>query len=227
MKLSIIIPVFNEKDTIEEVFKRLEALPGSNFEKEIIAVDDHSTDGTMELLQKLESKYNFVLLDHIKNMGKGAAIKTALQKVTGDYVIFQDADLEYDPEEYLKLTKALSHDFPVVFGSRNLEPRQRGYLYCFLGVAILTKIINILFSSNLTDAYTCYKLIPAKLIKTMKIESNGFEIEAEITIKILKRKTTIKEIPINYHPRTYEKGKKIRVMDGLIGLYTILKLWII
>lgn len=227
MKLSIIIPVFNEKNTVEKVLDQLKLLPKADFEKEIIVVDDCSSDGTGDLLQKLETSYDFTLLRHTENRGKGAAIKTALEKVSGDYVIFQDADLEYAPNEYAKLIEALNSDFPVIFGSRNLKPKQKGYLFCFLGVAFLTRVINFLFRSNLTDSYTCYKLIPSKLIKDMAIESDGFEIEAELTVKILKRRIGIKEIPINYRPRTYGKGKKIRAIDGLVGLYTILKLWII
>lgn len=227
MKLSIIIPVFNEKNTVEKILDRLKLLTNADFEKEIIVVDDCSTDGTGNLLQNIGTKYGFVLLRHAKNMGKGAAIKTALEKASGDYVIFQDADLEYDPKEYQRLIEAININSPVVFGSRNLKPKQKGYLFCFLGVAFLTRVINFLFRSNLTDSYTCYKLIPSKLIKDMTLESDGFEIEAELTVKILKRKIGIREVPIDYCPRTYGKGKKIRAIDGLVGLYTILKLWII
>lgn len=226
MKLGIIIPVFNEKNTLEEVLSGLQKVQSPNFEKEIIIVDDFSTDGTRTLLQNLKLQYDFTLILHQKNLGKGCAIRTALNEVTGEYATIQDADLEYDPNDFETMVKNIDSEYPVVFGSRNLNPKRKGYFYCSWGVALLTKIINLLFKSNLTDAYTCYKLLPTKLFRDINIESSGFEVEAEITVKILKRKIKIREIPINYRPRTYKEGKKIKVFDGIIGIWSIFRFWL-
>lgn len=222
MKLSIIIPVYNEKRTIEEVLKRVEQASTLNYEKEIIVVDDCSSDGTSDILEKLKKKFNFVLVRHDKNYGKGKAIKTGLKKVTGNFVLIQDADLEYDPNDYENLLK-LADKRVVVFGSRNINPTGKGYPHYVLGVKILTFLFNLLFKSKLTDIYTCYKLFPANLIKSIPFESSGFEFEAEISARILKRGYQIKEVPIRYYPRKFKEGKKIRPSDGLKGLWTIIK----
>jgi len=225
-EISIIIPVFNEKGTIEEILKRVTRAPLLNYKKEIIVVDDGSTDSTKNLLKKLNEKFNFMLLEHSKNLGKGAAIKTALKKVTGNFVLIQDADLEYNPRDYQKLLNAVDKDHRVIYGSRNVESRERGYFHYSLGAKILTFLTNLLFGSKLTDVYTCYKLFPSSLIKKLPLASNGFEFEAEITAKILKKGIAIKEIPIHYYPRKFREGKKIRFLDGLKGVWAIIKYWL-
>ncbi len=226
MKLSIIIPVFNERATIEEILKRVMAAPTLEYQKEVIIVDDGSTDETVEILETLRERFNFIYQRHSRNSGKGAAIKTALEKVTGDLVIIQDADLEYNPNDYQNLLEAFKQTGSVVYGSRNINPQEKSYFHYALGAKFLTSLTNLLFEAKLTDIYTCYKLFPSFLIKSIPLDSQGFEFEAEITIKILKREMTITEIPISYHPRKFSQGKKIHFQDGLFGLWTIIKYWI-
>lgn len=225
-RLSIIIPVFNEEKTIEAVLKKVLLQKIGNWEKEIIVVNDGSTDGTEKKIINFSNKIR--ILKHSMNLGKGVAIATAIKNYTGSAAIIQDADLEYSPADWALMLKGLDEDpsITAVYGSRELAPKRQGYFLNVLGVRFLTFLINFLFRSNLTDVYTCYKLIRADFIKTIKIESNGFEVEAEITCKILKNKGMIKEIPISYFPRTFKQGKHIRFKDGLIGIKTILKYWI-
>jgi glycosyltransferase involved in cell wall biosynthesis len=223
MTLSIIIPVFNEEETLEEVLNRVSAAPVFDYRKEIIVVDDGSTDGTRELLERLRGKFNFVHLRHPANFGKGRAIQTGLEKVSGQLVLIQDADLEYNPLNYQDLLKIFKKNNSVVYGSRNIAPKRRGYFHYVLGVWFLTTFVNLLFGSKLTDVYTCYKLFPADSIRSIPLESNGFEFEAEITAKLLSRGHQIKEVPIDYNPRRFKEGKKIRFKDGLKGLWTILR----
>jgi len=223
-KLSIIIPVFNEIRTIAEVIKRVVSAPTRDYEKEIIVVDDGSNDGTEKILEDLKERFNFILLSHSQNFGKGAAIKTALQKVSGKAVIIQDADLEYDPNDYQNLLKVFDQGFPIVYGSRNLKKKtKRGYFLYFWGGKLLTAFCNLLFSSNLTDINTSYKLFRADIIKSLHLESKGFEFCEEVTTKILKSGYSIKEIPIQYCPRKFYQGKKINFWDGIIGLWTIIR----
>lgn len=223
MVLSIIIPVFNEAKTIAEVIKRVIAVPVFDWEKEIIVVDDGSNDGTEKILKNLQKKYNFLLLRHSENLGKGAAIKTGLKKVKGDFVLIQDADLEYDPNDYQILLAALDKNSPVVYGSRILGKTKRGNLLYYLGGRFLTLFFNFLFGSKLTDINTGYKLFRTDVLKNINLESNGFEFCEEVTAKILKFGYSIKEVPIHYYPRGHSQGKKIRVKDGLIALLTIIK----
>ncbi|MBU2564430.1 glycosyltransferase family 2 protein [Patescibacteria group bacterium] len=217
MKLSIIIPVFNEEKTLERAIKKVFKASILDFEKEIIVVDDKSTDKSLEILKKIKG---IKLLEHKKNFGKGKAIQTALKCVTGDYILIQDADLEYDPNDYSILLKDLNG---VVYGSRNINPENRGYFIFVLGVRFLTSFINLIFNKKLTDSYTCYKLFPVDVLKSLNLKSSGFEIEAEITVKLLKKKINIKEVPIHYYPRKFKQGKKIKIKDGLKGFFTILK----
>jgi len=191
--------------------------------KEIIVVDDGSTDGTERVLKNLKKKYNFLLLQYSKNLGKGAAIKAGLKKVTGDFVLIQDADLEYDPSDYKSLLSALDQNFSVVYGSRSLARTKRGYFLYYLGGRFLASFFNLLFGSRLTDINTGYKLFRTDVIKNINIGSNGFEFCEEVTGKILKSGYLIKEIPINYYPRKFSQGKKVRFWDGLIAFWTIIK----
>ncbi|TSA45923.1 glycosyltransferase family 2 protein, partial [bacterium] len=165
------------------------------------------------------------LISHEKNQGKGAAIQTGLKNATGDAVIIQDADLEYDPNDIKLLILEMQRDpdLAAVYGSRNLKPKRRGYSFFILGVYVLTQLVNILYRSKLTDVYTCYKLIRTPVFKSLGISSSGFEFEMEVTVKMLQRKLAIAEVPISYNPRKFEEGKKIRFLDGLIGLWVLFK----
>ncbi len=228
MKLSVVIPVFNEKETIKKVIEKVKKSP---VKKEIIIIDDGSNDGTKKLLQDIKrespTNYDIKILHLDKNLGKGKAIKRGFSLVNGDYVIIQDADLEYDPNEYTKLLKPiLNKETDVVFGSRllgkNIHSRRNRLLY--IGRISLSWITNILFSSRLTDIYTCYKLIPNDLISKFDITSNGFELEAELTAKILIAGKKIKEVPIGYSPRSKKAGKKITWIDWFRGVKMLLLL---
>ncbi len=221
-KLSIIIPVLNEEKTLLQVLEQVEKISLPNYQKEIILIDDGSIDQTDEILKKQADKY--IVFRHPKSRGKGTAIQTGLAKASGDLILFQDADLEYDPNDWLVLIdKFENSDCHAVYGSRNLNAKERGYPHYVFGVWLLTKINNLLFNSRLTDTYTCYKLIPGEILKSLNLQSPGFEIEAEITAKLLKNKYCIAEVPINYHPRKFKQGKKIRFKDGIKGFWTIFK----
>ena len=216
MKLSIIIPVYNEEKTLEEVVFRVQEVFNEE-DYEIIIVNDGSTDNTRRVIENLDQP--LVVIHHKKNYGKGKAIQSGLIPARGEYITIQDADLEYDPKNLYDLwieAKPLS----VVYGKRSNE---KGYRLARLGNKILSFVCNTLFSSKLSDIYTCYKVIPADVMKTLNLESDGFEIEAEITAKLLKRKVKILEIPIAYTPRTYREGKHIRWVDGLKGIWTLLR----
>lgn len=221
-KLSIIIPTFNEQDTILTTLSDIKKIKIPNWQKEIIIINDGSTDKTKEKLYKTKLK-NIKNITHSKNLGKGAAIKTGINFATGDAILIQDADLEYSPKEWVKLLRYFNKN-TIIYGSRNLIKKRQGYKHYIFGVWFLTLISNLLFQSRLTDIYTCYKLIPTKLINSLDLKSNGFEIEAEITAKALKQKILIKEVAINYIPRSFSQGKKIRIKDGLKGLFTLLKI---
>jgi len=203
--------------------RQIEEQTLDGWEREIIVVNDCSNDKTAEVLESLRGEFNFILLNHSENLGKGKAIRTALSRVSGDYIIIQDADLEYTPSDWPHLIQELENpEVKVVFGTREGAERH-GYFHYVLGVRFLTFLTNLLFRSRLTDIYTCYKLIPSELMKSIPFASSGFEFEAEITAQILKRKFIIKEVPINYFPRSFEEGKKIRFRDGIIGIFTIIK----
>ncbi|MBI4359260.1 MAG: glycosyltransferase family 2 protein [Candidatus Nealsonbacteria bacterium] len=226
MKLSIIIPVFNEEKTITQVLERVLNQEIGDWEKEIIVVDDDSSDGTA---RKLEPFFDRVrVFKHAQNRGKGAALQTGLGAAGGEAIIVQDADLEYDPADWGTLLRILAEnpELAAVYGSRELSPERRGYFPYVLGVRFLTFLINLFFGSRLTDAYTGYKLFRAEAIKSINLKSRGFEIEAEITVKLLKGGFQIKEAPIHYRPRSFTEGKKIHARDGLRGLLTILEGWL-
>jgi len=225
MTLSIVIPVFNEKNTISEILKRVERvdLGSLGFDKEIIIVDDGSRDGTREVLKGFEGKYKVIY--HPKNQGKGAAVRTGLERVSGDYVIIQDADLEYDPQDHKKLLDfALKNKAKVVYGSRRLNPENKpSYSSYYWGGIILNWLTNLILGTKITDESTCYKLFKAEVIKSIPLKCKRFEFCAEVTAKISKRGIGIYEVPISYWPRHIEEGKKIRWRDGLIALWTIIK----
>ena len=222
-KLSVIIPVLNEARTIAEIVRRVDAEKIAGWEKEIIIVDGDSSDGSKEILLKLRESINFLLIIQSGQKGKGAAIKLGLQRSTGDAVLIQDADLEYDPGDYSLLLSAYSRGNDVVYGSRNLLRQARGYLRAYLGGRLITSVMNTLFGSKLTDVNTCYKLFDVKILRGLEFESDGFAFCEEVTAKVLKSGKSIVEVPIKYAPRTYKEGKKIKLRDGMIAIWTILR----
>jgi len=220
MKLSVIIPVYNEIETLKPLLDKVLAVP---LEKEIIIVDDLSTDGTRNLLKTIKND-NITIIYHDKNKGKGSAIRTGLQYVSGDVVIVQDADLEYDPNDYLKLIEPIkAGKADVVYGSRFMgRPEQMTFAHLF-GNKLLTWITNILYGSKLTDMSTCYKMIKTPVIKSIKLRSTRFEFCPEITAKLLKNKKEILEIPITYTARNWNEGKKITWKDGFEHIWALIK----
>ena len=221
MKLSVIIPVYNEVGTIQEIIERVKKAP---FEKEIIIVDDCSTDGTSDLLKKKEGE-GVTVLFHESNQGKGAAIRTAIPYISGDIAIIQDADLEYHPSEYPRLiAPILEGRADVVYGSRFLGgPHRVLFFWHAVGNRIITTLSNMLTDLNISDMETGYKVFRAEVLKRIKIESNRFGFEPEITAKIAKMGCYIFEIPISYWGRDYTQGKKISWKDGLAAIYWIIK----
>ncbi len=220
--LSILIPVFNEKDTLLTLLARVEAVP-LRVAKQIILVDDGSTDGTRELLKGLGNRATVVL--HEVNRGKGAALRTALTHATGDLVLIQDADLEYDPADYPQLlAPLLDGRADVVYGSRFLGGTHRVlFFWHYFGNMLFTFLTNILYDINLTDMGTCYKAFLTPTLKAIPLESERFGIEAEISAKICKRRLRIYEVPISYSGRTYAEGKKITWKDGFSYLWCLLR----
>jgi len=227
MKLSIIIPVFNEEKTIQEVIESVlnAPLPLEIKDIEIIIVNDCSTDNTSNILKSIKND-KIKIIHHSKNQGKGAAIRTGIENITGDIVIIQDADLEYDPNEYPNLLDPIIRDkADVVYGSRFLGsgPHRVVYYWHYIGNNILTTISNMFTNINLTDMETCYKVFRKEIIKKIKIKENRFGFEPEITAKIAKLKCRIYEVGISYYGRTYEEGKKINWKDGVRAIWCILK----
>lgn len=220
MKLTVIIPVYNEFGTIQEVIEKVNETP---FDKEIIIVDDGSIDGTRNILKGYRDKVK--VLYHESNKGKGAAIRTALPRITGDMVIIQDADLEYDPSEYPRLiSPILEGKADVVYGSRFLGgPRRVLFFWHAVGNKIITTLSNIFTDLNLSDMETGYKVFRSEVLKKIKIESNRFGFEPEITAKIAKMGCRIYEVPIPYWGRDYSEGKKINWKDGMAAIYWIIK----
>ena len=219
-KLTIIVPVYNEKETVLSVLKQLSEIKWP-IDYEVIVVDDGSNDGTKELLVNYQHEKAKVL-HLLSNSGKGAAIREAIGHVTGDYVIIQDADLEYDPNDIVRLLSA-TQSSTVVYGSRNLERETRGYIHYYLGGRLLTLMGNILFQTNLTDIPTCYKLLPTELLKGMELTESGFGFCYEVTAKLAKDGVDIFEVPITYAPRSKTEGKKIGVLDGVRAAYILLR----
>jgi glycosyltransferase involved in cell wall biosynthesis len=222
MKLSVLIPVYNEASTLKEIVERVMKV---NLDKELILVNDASNDATPQILEELHKKYpHLLILHHEQNLGKGSAIRSALSKATGDYVIIQDADLEYDPEDYHKLLEPV-HRFKAVavYGSRFKGIHKNMFFWHFLGNKFLSLATNLLYNTTLSDMETCYKLVKIDLLKKITLKSRRFEFEPEITAKLLKQKVRIFEVPISYAGREYEEGKKITWRDGFSALWTLLK----
>ena len=223
-KLSIIIPCYNEEKDIETVLNMVYNEKINDIEKEIIVVDDCSKDGSRSILEKNKDIISKILF-HEQNMGKGAALRTGIQNATGDYIIIQDADLEYNPKEYTKLiTPLINNECDVVYGSRFKNRKyNKGYYMNRFANCILTKISNIFTHYKLTDMETCYKVFKSEMIKNLTLEENRFGFEPEVTAKLSKANATINEIAIDYVPRTKTEGKKIGLKDGIRAIYCILK----
>jgi len=229
MKLSVIMSAYNERDTILAALERVKAveITAGNLAKEIIIVDNCSTDGTRQLLQQIDDD-DIRIIFQPQNYGKGTSIRTAIPYCTGDYTIIQDADLEYDPQDWHKLVDlALEKDLDAVYGSRVLGGPKAIYTRFYWGVSLLTFLTNLLFRANLTDVATACKMVRTKVLQELKLTCAGFDLDFELTDKLLKNGYEIVEVPVSYQPRSFEEGKKIRAKDGLQALYTIIRdrLW--
>lgn len=222
MKLSVIIPIYNEADNILKTLKRVQA---TKLAKEIVIVDDASTDGTRELLDKLDGKGIVRVIFHEKNLGKGAAVVTGMRAAKGDVILIQDADLEYDPRDYPTLLLPIQEGrADVVYGSRFLgAPRRVAMFWHQVANQLLTFMTNILYDSILTDMETGYKVFRREVIQDMKIRSKRFNFEPEFTAKILKRKFRIYEVPISFNPRDYSEGKKIGLKDAFEAVWALIR----
>jgi glycosyltransferase involved in cell wall biosynthesis len=221
-KLSVIVPVYNERNTVAEIVRRMRAvdLP---FEREIVIVDDGSTDGTRDVLAQLADSTIHVLL-HSSNRGKGAAVRTGLAEVTGDLVLIQDADLEYDPDDWPKLlAPILKGRAQVVYGSRFTGERRNMLFLHWIGNRLLSLATNILYNTTLSDMETCYKLFDRELLDGIRLRSDRFDFEPEVTAKLLRRGVRIYEVPISYSGREFDEGKKITWRDGVVALWTLVK----
>lgn len=233
MKLSIVVPVFNEEKTIVSVLERLTELSLKDIEKEIIIIDDGSKDKTVEKIKKFlaSKKRGFYFYQHDKNKGKGAAVRTGIEKATGDYIVIQDADLEYNPRDILRLLEQVKNGSDVVYGTRlkrlphfSKEEKTGRFLIHYLGNKFLSLVTSVLYGQWLTDMETCYKLFPRKAAIRMNLKARGFEFEPEITARLIKEGFTIHEVSISTTPRGYTEGKKLDTFkDGRKALWTLLK----
>ncbi len=228
MRLSVVIPAYNERDTVENLLARVAGAPlPAGMELEMVVVDDGSSDGTRELLRELEAKADppFRLIEHPENRGKGAALRTGFEQAAGDVVLVQDADLEYNPRDYpVLLQPILEDEADVVYGSRFLGgPHRVLFFWHYVGNRLLTTMSNMFTDLNLSDMETCYKVFRIEVLRGLKLASNRFGIEPEITAKVAKAKVRIYEVPISYHGRTYAEGKKIGWRDGVSAIWAILR----
>ena len=223
MKLSVVMPAYNEQATIRTIVARVLAVDLGPVEKELVIVDDGSKDGTSEILRNLHAKYRFKLCQK-PNGGKGSALRLGFKEVTGDLVVIQDADTEYSPEEFPELISLICEGrADVVYGSRFLG-RHRVFMFThYAGNRFLTLVANVLYNTMLSDMETCYKVMRTEVLRSMTLEANGFGIEPEMTAKIFKRRYRVYEIPITYDGRGYEEGKKITWLDGFVALWVLVK----
>ena len=224
-KLSIVIPIYNEAEHLEEILRQIQAVD-IGMEKELILVDDCSTDGTREILQRLQNSADNTakIYYHEINRGKGATVRTGFQHITGDITLIQDADLEYDPQDYpILLEPILAGKADVVYGSRFMEGRQEGLLRSYLANRFLTFLSNLVNGTKLTDMETCYKVIKTDILKEVSLRSDRFGFEPEITAKLAKRKCNIIDVPISYRGRDYHQGKTVSWKDGVAAIIHILR----
>lgn len=229
MKLSILIPVFNESKTLKEILSRIERVDLGDVRKEIVIIDDGSTDGSGEIIKKLGRKY--VKIFQPRNKGKGAALKAGINAAKGDFIIFQDADLEYDPKDYIKLLQPiLANNAEITFGSRFVN--QKFVIFGknriihpshFIGNKFLTLAFNLLYGTELTDVEPCYKMFKSSILKNINVASNGFEYDIELMCRLVKKGHKITQIPIRYIPRGFHEGKKINWRDGIAAFLIMLK----
>jgi len=224
MKVSIVIPVYNEKTTITEILRRVQAVK-LGLAREIVIVDDCSNDGTSDILKRLAKRPGLKIVFHDKNQGKGAALRTGFSRASGDIILVQDADLEYDPREYPRLLEPiLDGRADVVYGSRFLSgPHRVFFFWHYVGNKLLTTFSNMVSNLNLTDMETCYKVFKREVLQKIRLRSERFGFEPEITIKLAKLRCRIYEVPVSYAGRDYSEGKKIGWKDGLAAVYHILR----
>lgn len=216
---SIVIPVYNEKKTLRKILDKINSVP---LDKEIVIVDNFSTDGTREILREIERQRKARVIYHPRNLGKGTSVRVGINEAKGEFIVIQDADLEYDPRDYLKLIKPLlNNQADLSLGARFIASRSGLFIHQ-LGNRFLTGLINFLFGSHLNDYATCYKLAKRQTFINLGLVSKSFDIEVEIVCKALKNKLRIVEVPISYNPRSYNEGKKIRWLDGILAIISIL-----
>ena len=217
MKLSVIIPIYNEENTCRKLIEKVKSVP---IHKQIIVVDDGSTDGLGNMLKEID---DIELIQHQKNLGKGSAVQSAIQHITGDFVVLQDGDLEYSPSDYEKMLTLLEADrADVIFGSRWLE-KTSSLAYHTIGNRLITWFANRVTGAPLTDMASCYKMMPANIFRSLNLSSTGFGLEAEITAKVFRRKLRVVEVPVRYERRSKSEGKKLRLKDGIIACWTLLR----
>ena len=222
--VAIIIPVYNEEKTLAKLIDKVLNASTLGLKKEVIVIDDGSSDNTKQILAPFKKRIK--ILSHHRNQGKGAAIRNGLKHTKSDIIIIQDADLEYDPSEYNKLLKPiLDCKTDVIYGSRELSGKNPHSSPLFnFGGRLTTKIVNLLFNSNLTDVWTCYKVFNREVISNITLQCKRFEFCPEVTAKLLKKNIPIKEVPITYHPRNKQEGKKIKIKDGIQGIWTLCRI---